>query len=207
MKPLIILADGEFPIHSAPLDQLREAGYIVCCDGAADRLIATGIIPNAIVGDMDSLSSNLKDRFASIIHTNSCQETNDLTKAFDFALLQNPEKIVILGATGIREDHSLGNISLLLIYAQKSTTPVEMWTNNGIFYPIWEDKTFSVTKGCNVSLIALDSGVRIKSYGLKYPLEEVIFDSWWKGTLNECEGDEFTLHFIEKGKILVFITY
>ena len=207
MKLLVILADGEFPIHSAPLKHLSDAEYIVCCDGAAERLVATGIIPDAIVGDMDSLSSNLKERFASIIHTNSCQETNDLTKAFDFALLQNPEKIIILGATGIREDHSIGNISLLMMYSQKCSIPVEMWTNNGVFYPVWEDKTFKRTKGCSVSLIALDHGVRIKSDGLKYPLNDVIFDSWWIGTLNKCEEDEFSLHFTVKGKVLVFITY
>ncbi|MDP3398773.1 MAG: thiamine diphosphokinase [Bacteroidales bacterium] len=207
MKPLVILADGEFPIHSAPLNQLRDAGYIVCCDGAADRLIAFGIIPDSIVGDMDSLSNVNKERFASIIHGDSCQETNDLTKAFDFALLQNPERIVILGATGIREDHSLGNISLLMTYAQKCSIPIEMWTNNGVFYPVLEDKTFFVKKRSQVSVIAFDNGVRIKSEGLKYPLDDVIFDSWWKGTLNECDEDKFILHFIEKGKIVVFITY
>ena len=207
MRPLVILADGEFPLHSAPLNQLRDADYIVCCDGAADRLIAKGIIPDSIVGDMDSLSVDNKVRFASIIHVNDCQETNDLTKAFDFALLHNPEKIIILGATGIREDHSLGNISLLLNYVQKSSIPIEMWTNNGVFYPVLEDRTFFTKKSSQVSVIALDNDVRIKSEGLKYPLDNVIFDSWWKGTLNECEGDQFSLHFIKRGRILVFITY
>lgn len=207
MRPLVILADGEFPLHSAPLNQLRDADYIVCCDGAADRLIAKGIIPDSIVGDMDSLSVDNKVRFASIIHINDCQETNDLTKAFDLALLYNPEKIIILGATGIREDHSLGNISLLLNYVQKSSIPIEMWTNNGVFYPVLEDRTFFTKKSSQVSVIALDNDVRIKSEGLKYPLDNVIFDSWWKGTLNECEGDQFSLHFIKRGRILVFITY
>lgn len=207
MKTLVILADGEFPTHPQPLGQLLSAGKVVCCDGAAEALINHGIIPDAIVGDMDSLPEKLKAKYASIIHKDTCQETNDLTKAFRYALELKPSKIVILGASGLREDHTIGNISLLSMYSQMSDVAVEMWTNTGVFYPVGEDKTYNVAKGSQVSVFALDNHVRVKSEGLKYPLDDVIFDSWWKGTLNEADSQIIKLSFVSEGRVLLFIKY
>ena len=51
----VILADGSFPVHRIPISYLREAEHIICCDGSAERLLVTGLEPEAIVGDLDSL--------------------------------------------------------------------------------------------------------------------------------------------------------
>ncbi len=51
-----IVADGNFPEHDIPLGYLKSAGRIICCDGSAENLIKAGFIPDAIVGDMDSLN-------------------------------------------------------------------------------------------------------------------------------------------------------
>ena len=51
-----------------------------------------------------------------ILHRISDQETNDQTKAVNFLLAQGKRRIAIIGATGNREDHTLGNISLLSDY-------------------------------------------------------------------------------------------
>ena len=77
----VIVADGEFPQHDKPLGYLKAAATIVCCDGSAEKLIRAGFIPDAIVGDMDSLDPNIAARFTDRIHQDNDQETNDLTKA------------------------------------------------------------------------------------------------------------------------------
>jgi len=207
MKTIVILADGEYPVHPEPLGLIKEANEIICCDGSAGRLVSEGVIPDAIVGDMDSLSDELKERFSSIIHKDDCQETNDLTKAFRYAALAGADKIIILGATGLREDHTLGNISLLSMYQMTSEIPVEMWTDHGVFYAINKNSSFNSYPGCQISVFALDCGVRIESNGLKFPLHNVIFDSWWKGTLNECTSDTFSLKFINPGRVIIFVKY
>ncbi|WP_129640532.1 motility associated factor glycosyltransferase family protein [Phocaeicola dorei] len=51
----IILADGDFPSHPLALEWLRQCPYVVCCDGAANTYIRSGRMPEAIVGDGDSL--------------------------------------------------------------------------------------------------------------------------------------------------------
>lgn len=206
MKTYVILADGDFPKHPAAVELLRSASGIVCCDGAAEKLIANGFVPDAIVGDMDSLSTDFQNQYRNIIHRDPDQETNDLTKAFDYTLTLSPDKIYILGATGLREDHTLGNISLLTSYSEKTGVPVEMCTDYGKFLSIEGDVEISMKKGDQISLFALDPQTRIISEGLKFPLKEVIFDSWWKGTLNEASSDTVRLR-INMGKVIVFQPY
>jgi thiamine pyrophosphokinase len=206
MDEIIILADGEFPTHEIPSGKLQNASMIVCCDGAAAKLLSCDITPDFIVGDMDSLDLSLREKYSNIIIQSDCQETNDLTKAFNHSLLLNPSRIIILGATGLREDHTLGNISLLSDYSLLSSVSVELWTNSGRFIPVNSGGIFYAAKGSQVSIFALDCNLKIESKGLKYPLDDVVFDNWWRGTLNECLNESFELIF-DKGRVLLFITY
>lgn len=206
MKNVVILADGEFPEHPSVLELLESSDTIVCCDGAAENLITFGIIPYAIVGDMDSLDRDLQVKYKALIHADSDQETNDLTKAFHYTLTLNPEKIIILGATGAREDHTLGNISLIADYIKMSDAEVEMHTNFGKFLAINKGTTFILPVGSSISVFAIDTNIRITSKGLKYPLDNVVFDSWWKGTLNETTEESVTLDF-ESGRVILYIAY
>ena len=86
MLNVVILADGDFPTSPEPLKILSEASFVCCCDGAAEKLIAFGRIPDAIVGDGDSLSPEFKAQYKDILHTESEQEYNDLTKATRFVV-------------------------------------------------------------------------------------------------------------------------
>ncbi len=204
---IVILANGEFPSHETPLNKLKSAQSIICCDGAAEKLIQAGMEPTAIVGDMDSLPSKIQQKYSHIIFKNDCQESNDLTKAFNYALKLKPKTITILGATGKREDHSLGNISLLANYAAQTEIPVEMYTNTGLFQVIFEGGKFCSHIGKQISLFTLDSNLRIQSKGLKYPLDNVVFNSWWKATLNECEGDFYELNLSITSPVIIFSAY
>ena len=121
----VILADGEYPAEGIPATLLAQARYVVCCDGAADAYTARGGIPSAIVGDGDSIGRTTAQRFRDILHIVPDQETNDLTKAFSFCMEQGRRELTILGATGGREDHAIGNIALLADYARQAGQPPE----------------------------------------------------------------------------------
>lgn len=56
----VILANGEYPTHSVPVNILRNASYVACCDGAANEYLSRGYIPDAIIGDGDSISPAYK---------------------------------------------------------------------------------------------------------------------------------------------------
>ena len=53
----VILANGEYPSATTPLNILHSAPYVVCCDGGADRYIELVYTPDAIIGDGDSLAT------------------------------------------------------------------------------------------------------------------------------------------------------
>ncbi|MGL4292276.1 MAG: thiamine diphosphokinase, partial [Bacteroidales bacterium] len=81
----IIVANGAFPTDAELKKMIRGTSVIIACDGAVNKLSAEGIEPNFIVGDLDSLSYEMKVKYADLIHHNPDQETNDLTKAINFA--------------------------------------------------------------------------------------------------------------------------
>ena len=200
----IILANGNFPVHRIPLEFLFKAEQIVCCDGATQSLLNAGLKPDFIIGDLDSISEEIKNRFASILLYRTDQETNDLTKAVQFCLENNRTEITILGATGKREDHTLGNLSLLADYAE--TAKIQLLTDNGVFTPLLESSTLESYRGEQISVFSLQPDTVFTFYNLLYPVKNRKLYSWWEGTLNEAETDYFTVSF-DKGKVLVFREY
>ncbi len=200
----VILANGDYPTHEIPLGYLGEADLIVCCDGAAEKLVAHGLEPGIIIGDLDSVPQRLKERYEKILVQDSDQETNDLTKAVNWCVAKGIEEVVIVGATGIREDHTLGNISLLADYNRiiKAT----MLTDTGKFMVCDRGVTVSSFPGQQVSLFSIDPTLAVTSRGLTYPLNNLRLASWWRGTLNEAAGKSFSLEF-EGGQVIVFTEY
>lgn len=109
--------------------------------------------------------------------------------------------IILVGATGKREDHTLGNISLLVDY-MKVGAQVTMLTDHGMFVPASGRNTFKSRPGQQVSVFNFGA-TGLRGEGLVYPLSD--FDNWWQGTLNEATGDEFTIH--AEGDYLVYLNY
>ena len=197
----VIVAGGEFPTAPLPLEILQSAQYVVCCDGAADRYIATGRVPDAIVGDGDSISAANRKKFAHLLHIIAEQESNDQTKAVRFLMEQGKRHIAIVGATGKREDHTIGNISLLIEYA-RAGCDVCSFTDHGVFIPCNGTTTHKCRKGQQVSIFSITAR-DLSAEGLLYPIYD--FNNWWQGTLNECTGEEFTIK--AKGEYLLFINH
>ena len=200
----VILANGGFPTHEVSLTVLRTADRIVCCDGAADKLAALGVTPTWVVGDLDSLSDASRARFHDRLAHVPEQETNDLAKAFRFCLAHGWRSVVVLGATGLREDHTLANLSLLVDFAQ--TASVVALTDTGVFTPLLSSARLHANAGQQVSLFSFDSETAVFAEGLKYPVKGLRVKRWWQTALNEATGDAVLLTF-EGGPLLVFQTY
>ena len=200
----VIVADGSFPEHDVPLNYIKNADRIICCDGSAENLVLAGYVPDAIVGDMDSLSEDLANRFADRIFHDDNQETNDLTKAVIWCSESGYKDIVIVGATGKREDHTLGNISLLAEYIKDVN--VIMVTDTGILQPLLKSSKMISFPRQQVSIFAINPETEISSYGLLYPLEKKKIGNWWVATLNEAIGDSFGLEFND-GPVIVYLKF
>jgi thiamine pyrophosphokinase len=199
----VIVADGNFPQHEIPLGYLKNAKQIICCDGSTQNLILAGMQPDAIVGDLDSLSDELANRFADRIFLDENQETNDLTKAVMWCIEIGYRDIVIVGGTGKREDHTIGNISLLADYI--GNVNVIMVTDTGIFRPLLKSSEILSFPSQQVSIFSIDPETEVTSYGLKYPLSQTKLTNWWFATLNESLGDRFSLDF--SGRLIVYLKF
>ena len=199
----VILANGSFPRRKCLLETLRAAARIVCCDGAAANLLRAGLEPDLVVGDLDSLDPALKKRFGKRLVHESEQETNDLSKAFRACMAHGWRSIVILGAGGRREDHLLGNASLLPLYAAAGAD-VRMETDYGTFLPVLKSASFRRPVGTKVSVFSFHPEMPVTASGLKYPLDKLRLPFWWCGTLNETTAPEFSLTFDGRAPLLLY---
>lgn len=129
MSTAVIIGGGDFPRKPFPRELIRRADIIVCCDGNAlkaflrNRKAIFGEdnrLPEAIVGDMDSMTPKLAKEYSNRLVKIEEQDDNDQTKALHYILDHYPEvnTIHILAATGRREDHTVGNLGLLMEYAR-----------------------------------------------------------------------------------------
>lgn len=201
----VIIADGKFPDHEIPLKALAKAEIVVCCDGATAKVDRFGIAPTAVVGDLDSLDSTLREKYSDRLFHEPDQNSNDLTKAVMWCLSRNYTDITIIGATGLREDHTLGNIGLLSKYAKLGVNAM-MLTDTGYFVSLLESSTLNSYRGQQVSIFSPNNKTLITTSNLKYPITNSSLEEYWMGTLNESIGDSFGINF-EKGPLVVFMTY
>lgn len=219
MATAVIVGNGQFPKKEYPLYLLESADYVVCCDGALDTYLRhfSGRNlrrPDVVVGDMDSLSKKTAERFRDIAVKIDEQETNDQSKAFHYILEHFPDvdTIHILGATGKREDHTIGNLSLLMEYAREMrrqdcgrTVSVDIVSDWSTAFAITDSCTLDVGEGRSVSIICPDNSLNIKSEGLIWPTGNVVFDNLWQATLNRASADRISLTFSHPSIALIIL--
>lgn len=222
MATAVIVGNGQFPKKEYPLYLLESADYVVCCDGALDTYLRhfrnrTLRRPDVVIGDMDSLSKKAAAKFSDIAVRIEEQETNDQSKAFHYILEHFPDvdTIHVLGATGKREDHTIGNLSLLMEYARELGGQGGAAGGREVFVDIVSDwsSAFAITDTCDlnigegrsISIISPDNSLKIKSKGLVWPTDNVIFDNLWKATLNRAATDCIRLEFSHPSIALIIL--
>lgn len=216
-KTVVIICDGQFPKTEYPRYLIKTADFTICCDGALTKYLrhSKNIFgferrPDMVIGDMDTLSPSMQRKHADIIVKENEQEHNDQTKAVRWALtnISDIDLIYILGATGGRIDHTIGNASLLMEYTRMfdlGTIGITMVSDNGTAFAVNDTVEFDCGTGRQVSIFSPDNSLRIKSSGLEYPTDEVVFDNWWKATLNKASSDTVRLEFSHRSMALIIL--
>ena len=218
-KTVVIICDGQFPKTEFPRYLIRTADFVICCDGALTKFLRNSKsiyskerLPDLVIGDMDTLSASMQKKYADIIVKENEQEHNDQTKAVRWAMsnIDGLKRIYIIGASGGRLDHTIGNASLLMEYTRMFNLSereiyIEMVTDEGSAFAITDSTEFDCGIGRQVSIFSPDNSLRIKSYGLEYPTDEVVFDNWWKATLNKAAQDTIRLEFNHPSMALIIL--
>lgn len=215
-RTAVIVAAGDFPTKPYPLYLLQAADIIVCCDSAfakylrrMHRIFGGERLPDAVIGDMDSLSKPLRRAYTDRIVHETEQDHNDQTKAVRYVLGHYPDVsgIHILGATGLRADHTIGNLSLLMEYPRMfaSLPPIDIVSDYGTAFAVLDSTELHVGAGRRFSLFSPDNSLRIRSEGLQWPTDDVVFDNWWKATLNRTSADIVRLTFSHPSRALIIL--
>ena len=152
----------------------------------------------------------MQARYSSLIVKVEEQEHNDQTKAVRWAIsnVEGIEQIYILGATGKRVDHTIGNASLLMEYTRmfdldRKGISVEAVSDYCTIFAVNDSLEMECGKGRGISIFSPDNSLRIKSEGLEWQTEEVVFDNWWKASLNRASEDLVRLEFSHRSLVLI----
>ena len=200
-EPVAIVANGDYPSHSIPLNILKTSKTIVCCDGAINNLEKNNISPSFIVGDMDSIEKALLNKYSSICIHKANQDENDLRKALTWLNKHNIDSVSILAATGKREDHFISNIlSMLEIDWRKDLC---FYTDHGVITLIKGKSILDSHFDQDVSIFYIDKSIKFLTEGLKYKIDNQTLSKLYMGTLNKSIESKITIQ-LSHGKALIF---
>lgn len=200
-----IFLNGDFPRERVVRKYVNKDTFVLGADGGSNGIVKYKILPNVIIGDMDSIKpsklAEFKKKNIEIIKIEE-QETTDFEKCLMYCLDKNFKKIYVFGGSGPRADHTLNNYSIMKRYYKK----LDLTMIDDIFeiYFIPNNTKFNYKKDALVSLLAMPKATKVKTRGLQYPLDyETLEFGTREGTLNVSRSTTVSVSF-EKGSLLLF---
>lgn len=172
MKKCLIIANGK-PPKKSEINFFIKNGYstIFCADGGSNSAYKLRIIPDYIIGDLDSIDKKtlkyFKDRSKIINHNR--QNDTDVEKCLKYAIKKKFTEAVLLGGTGNRLDHSICNLGIIIKFFDK--IKISFLSGESFLIPGKGEIKFNATKGELISLYGFDKKTKFISSGLKYTLK------------------------------------
>ena len=148
---------------------------VISVDGGFYHLEFLKISPDIILGDFDSVDSNLFLKYgnAEIIEYNSEKDYTDTEIAIRKAIELDFENIYMVGCTGERLDHTLANIFLLSLIKENGKNGYIIDSNNRIELLENESKNLKILNSEYISILPLTNIDSVTITGLKYNLKDV----------------------------------
>ena len=182
-----------------------EADFVLAADGGANAALAAGIIPSAVIGDLDSISPRTRRTLKNVpfIHIKR-QDNTDLEKALDWLCKQSFNEVIIASATGGRLDFTLGNVLAARPYLKK--LKIKFIDDKWSLSLLTQGLTFSARKGTRCSFIPLTNCKEITLKGFKYCIKKENWDTGHigRGLSNEISAAKSSISF-DSGLLLMYL--
>ena len=172
------------------------ADLLVAVDGGAEAIARAGLVPDVLVGDMDSISmatkASLEEQGVEMVLLRTAKDETDAEAALRLAVDRNADEITVYGALGgPRLDHLMANL-FLLSSPWLDGAGVRMVDDLHEAFLVKGDVVLGGRRGDVVSLLPLTPEVRdVRTEGLLYPLAgESLTQSATRGVSNAMMGPE-----------------
>ncbi len=209
MKVLIVLGGKLSDNFLKEMYETYQADHVIVADGALAAMDRTGLLFQSLVGDFDTIAPELLKKYEHRLglyverHIPEKNET-DSELAVRIAMKKKPTQIMILGATGGRMDHAIGNIHLMY-QCMKQGIPCAIYDEWNKIQLIEKEAVLEkkTAYGTYVSFLPFfESAQNVTLKGFRYPLTHATLE---KGTTlaisNEIEADKASVT-VEKGILI-----
>lgn len=177
MKKGCIVVNGDmkdFEFHKAAMEK---CDFIVAADGAGNHLLKIGVLPDCLIGDMDSIKEEVYEHFWSknieVIVYPPQKDKTDTELAIDLMVERGYREALMLGVFGDRADHTMGNI-YMMYYAWQKGLKLTMTDENNFLQLMSEGEWILDAKtGQTVSFLSMGmvaEGISLE--GFEYPLTD-----------------------------------
>tara|TARA_B100000686_G_C16699209_1_gene922352 strand:+ start:582 stop:1262 length:681 start_codon:yes stop_codon:yes gene_type:complete len=208
IKNALIVCNGSPPPKSLLYQLWEKTTYHVAADGGANLLAKRKYMPDAVVGDFDSLDSKIREKMPNtkFLHIPE-QETNDADKSVRHCLKLGFKEIHLLSADGGRLDQFLSGLEILFKYSEQAR--LVSWTQMERMEFINRDWEETIAPGTILSILPVFGGAQgIVTKGLKYALNDqnLIPGKSPSGVSNLVISNPVSVK-IKKGRLLLVIQH
>jgi thiamine pyrophosphokinase len=189
METVLIFAGGDSPTDSLA-EELPDAELILAADSGYDLAVQAGFSVDVLVGDMDSIQSEVLPGHVIVERHPVEKDATDLELALSRVMEQRPERVVVVGGAGGRVDHELATAALLCSERWNTVDEVDWVTERGWSHVIWRRRIVHGDVGRTISLIPMGGAVTgLYTKGLRWNLTDATMHAGttW-GVSNEFTG-------------------
>lgn len=173
---IVIVANGTLSETERLSSRIQQADMVIAADGGAVHLHRMGIVPQIILGDLDStpkeILSFFKEKQVKILKHPVRKDQTDMELCLEYAIDHGCTDLLIMGATSTRLDHTLANIFLLRRLADQGIAATILDAYNDIHIVV-SRLNLRGRPGDLISVIPVSDRVNgLTLEGLEYPLRD-----------------------------------
>lgn len=199
----VICLNGDLPT----VDDIELIGHhpMIAADGAANTLVQAGILPEFVIGDLDSITESTLTALqgvSELVHDHD-QDTTDFEKALRFAERQMWKRLCIVGIHGGDFEHTLNNWSVLVRMGRD--LHLTAYDRGRYAIPMYESFSYYALQDELLSLVPQPQA-RITTSGLVWNItDDLLALGHREGARNRAQEHHVTVE-VHEGSLLFFCT-
>ena len=206
-KCIIIPAYIEGSIRNIVSGEELASSLVICADAGFERAAAEGIVPDILVGDLDSVDEKnlIVPPEVKMITANWHKDETDFELAVDTAVSEGCSSVLIAGGFGGRIDHTLGNIQNMVDFYRHGVDISMKDERNYLTVLESGSLTLSAGRDVNLSILAHSDEAEVSVTGVEWPLEHYHMTSDRPlGVSNFVTGEKAEIT-VYRGTVMVMI--